>query len=181
MADVNSTTRTPEAGHQALSWSYEPERLLSLRADMPPGWPLDPMRCTLERLKALAMTMEAQYDGSGDTLSESARLALACTLRGQVDVLRQLFEHGCQGEIARGQPPGQVPATNPPAPSRQADADAPWDELCALRAIGDLLAMVGAQAPGFDGVDQEQAAALGIAVRILSDKVAESFSTDGEA
>jgi len=153
-----------------------PEACVSISDNLPAGYPLDAMYCALGRLNAILAVLSCQFDGSGgngEPLSEIHMTNLIWAAEGQAATLKSLIEHGAttQNEHLKPAPPAVLLFNEGAKKEAQ---DNLGDILFAVSNIGSLLEMSGAKAAGFDGINDDQAAALGIAVRLLIDQLGSS-------
>ncbi|SFP27469.1 hypothetical protein SAMN05216229_101258 [Geopseudomonas sagittaria] len=79
-----------------------PEDVLRVPGDVPPGYPIDAIDCALSRADAVVVLLSGQFDGTGaERLADHIVSNALWAVRGELAMLRQLFEHGHQTEAQR--------------------------------------------------------------------------------
>lgn len=79
-----------------------PEDVLSMPGDVPPGYPVDAIDCALSRADAVLALLSGQFDGTCDSrLADHIVNNVLWAVRGELGLLRKLFEHGHKTEEQR--------------------------------------------------------------------------------
>jgi hypothetical protein len=79
-----------------------PEDVMRVPSDVPAGYPIDAIDCALSRADAVVVLLSGQFDGTGaERLADHIVSNALWAVRGELAMLRQLFEHDHQTEAAR--------------------------------------------------------------------------------